>query len=313
MQIANFTFSSAPIQLSSSVRASNFGAPEKTSLTSASERVDTPSKPPGSASNNPTSFSFSGVSGVNASPPPLYSPGIRNAGIAPESVGANEPDNGEANRGEVSAVPGGVDDTSEAAQGAVRAEPEPEPESQNGPNLDAGNTVARENGSSEDQAREKQQEQVVQKAVAELSARDAEVRAHERAHQAVGGPYAGAVSYSYQTGPDGKRYAVSGEVPIDVSPVPGDPRATIEKMRVVKAAATAPAKPSTQDLNVAATATRILVQAQIELAAQRQEEREVADTSEGRNRFAEAARRYEEIIGLGRADIDVRDVIDETV
>lgn len=32
----------------------------------------------------------------------------------------------------------------------------------------------------------------------ELKARDREVRAHEAAHQAVGGQYAGAISYVYQ-------------------------------------------------------------------------------------------------------------------
>lgn len=156
-------------------------------------------------------------------------------------------------------------------------------------------------------------ERAQQQQIAELAARDREVRAHERAHQAVGGQYAGSVSYSYQTGPDGKRYAVGGEVPIDVSPVPGDPRATIEKMRVVKAAATAPADPSPQDRNVAATATRILVQAQIELAAERQTEREEPSTAEARERFSNAARTYEEIIGLDRIEVDPSDLIDELV
>ncbi|MDX1452680.1 MAG: putative metalloprotease CJM1_0395 family protein [Oleiphilaceae bacterium] len=170
---------------------------------------------------------------------------------------------------------------------------------------------SRGNGSTDNEGSAQGQREAEQ--IAELAARDREVRAHERAHQAVGGQYAGSVSYAYQTGPDGKRYAVGGEVPIDVSPVPGDPRATIEKMRVVKAAATAPADPSPQDRNVAATATRILVQAQIELAAQRQAESEAVSTEEGRERFADAARTYEEIIGLGRNDADAADLIDELV
>jgi len=67
-----------------------------------------------------------------------------------------------------------------------------------------------------------------------LQARDAEVKAHERAHKAVGGQYAGSISYDYQQGPSGKRYAVGGEVSIDVSPVSGDPEKTIEKMNVIK-------------------------------------------------------------------------------
>jgi hypothetical protein len=104
------------------------------------------------------------------------------------------------------------------------------------------------------------------KELSELKARDREVRAHEAAHQAVGGQYAGAMSFTYQRGPDGAQYAVGGEVPIDVSPVAGDPQATIEKMRVVRAAAMAPAQPSAQDRAVAAQAMQTMLQAQSELA-----------------------------------------------
>lgn len=100
--------------------------------------------------------------------------------------------------------------------------------------------------------------------VAELKRRDAEVRAHEAAHQAVGGPYAGSASYEYQRGPDGVNYAVGGEVPIDVSRE-NEPQQTITKMEQVKAAALAPAEPSGQDRAVAAQADAIKAQAQQEL------------------------------------------------
>ncbi|HCR65854.1 putative metalloprotease CJM1_0395 family protein [Oceanicaulis sp. UBA2681] len=113
-----------------------------------------------------------------------------------------------------------------------------------------------------------------QKQVAELKKRDREVRQHEQAHQAAGGQYASAPSYSFQQGPDGKQYAVGGEVQIDASPIPGDPAATIEKMRVVKAAALAPAEPSGQDRKVAAAADAAAQQARAEQAAQDREERE---------------------------------------
>ncbi|EHJ06028.1 putative metalloprotease CJM1_0395 family protein [Marinobacter manganoxydans] len=102
----------------------------------------------------------------------------------------------------------------------------------------------------------------------ELKARDREVRAHEAAHQAVGGQYAGAMSFTYQRGSDGAQYAVGGEVSIDLSPVQGDPQATIEKMRVVRAAAMAPAEPSGQDRAVAAQAMQIMLQAQSDLATE---------------------------------------------
>jgi len=105
--------------------------------------------------------------------------------------------------------------------------------------------------------------------VAKLKARDAEVRAHEQAHKNVGGQYAGAISYEFQKGPDGRSYAVGGEVPIDASEIAGDPEATIEKMRIVKAAALAPAEPSAQDRKVAALADAQMMKAQAELNTQR--------------------------------------------
>jgi hypothetical protein len=90
------------------------------------------------------------------------------------------------------------------------------------------------------------------------------VRRHEQAHKAAGGRYAGAISYEYSRGPDGKRYAVGGEVGIDISPE-RDPAATIAKMRQVKAAALAPADPSAQDRAVAAEAGQIEQRARREL------------------------------------------------
>jgi hypothetical protein len=100
-----------------------------------------------------------------------------------------------------------------------------------------------------------------------LKDRDREVRVHEQAHAAVGGQYAGAPSYDYETGPDGKRYAVGGEVSIDVSREQ-DPQDTIDKMQIVRAAALAPAEPSTQDLKVAAQATQQEGQARAQLSQQ---------------------------------------------
>lgn len=97
-----------------------------------------------------------------------------------------------------------------------------------------------------------------------LQKRDTEVRAHEQAHAAAGGNYAGAPSYEYQKGPDGKLYAVGGETPIDTAPVADDPQATIAKMETVIRAALAPAQPSSQDLKVAAQAQQAKTQAQIE-------------------------------------------------
>ncbi|MEM7212159.1 MAG: putative metalloprotease CJM1_0395 family protein [Pseudomonadota bacterium] len=118
--------------------------------------------------------------------------------------------------------------------------------------------------------------------IEKLKARDAEVKRHEQAHASVGGRYASAPTYTYQLGPDGRRYAIGGEVKIDIAPVAGDPEATIDKMSVVKAAALAPAEPSAADRQVASIADAQRLEAVAELASLRTEERfEVFDdTSE---------------------------------
>lgn len=100
--------------------------------------------------------------------------------------------------------------------------------------------------------------------VQQLRQADREVRAHEQAHKAAAGRYGGPISLEFTTGPDGKRYATSGSVPIDSSPVEGDPEATIRKMQQVHAAAVAPADPSPADRNIAASAQRHLNEARHE-------------------------------------------------
>ncbi|MCB1908018.1 MAG: catalase [Rhodocyclaceae bacterium] len=110
----------------------------------------------------------------------------------------------------------------------------------------------------------------------ELEARDREVRAHEAAHLAAAGGLAlSAASFSFQRGPDGKMYAVGGEVSIDISEG-GTPEETIARAERIRAAALAPAEPSAQDMHVAARAARMAAEARAALAA------EVRDSYGGR-------------------------------
>jgi len=83
---------------------------------------------------------------------------------------------------------------------------------------------------------------------------------------AAGGLARGGASYSYETGPDNRRYAVGGEVSIDTSPGK-TPQETLQKAQAIRAAAQAPAKPSQQDLAVAASAGQMAAEARAELAA----------------------------------------------
>ncbi len=111
-----------------------------------------------------------------------------------------------------------------------------------------------------------------QQLVQQLKQTDRKVRDHEQAHLAVGADLVrSGPSYTYQTGPDKQRYAVSGEVSIDVSPG-RTPEETIPKAQHIRATALAPADPSPQDRSVAATASRMEGEARIELAVQQQVE-----------------------------------------
>jgi len=96
------------------------------------------------------------------------------------------------------------------------------------------------------------------------------------AHLTVAGPYAiGGPSYTFTVGPDGQMYATGGDVQMDASPDPSDPKKTIEKARVIEAAAYAPVDPSNQDRRVAAQA------AGMEQAAERQLQQQQQDQASG--------------------------------
>jgi hypothetical protein len=113
-----------------------------------------------------------------------------------------------------------------------------------------------------------------QRQLQELQQRDTHVRQHEAAHQAAGGDLTGAASFTYETGPDGRSYAVGGEVPVQ-SRSGRTPDETIAIARRVRAAALAPADPSPADLAAAAAAT------QVELKAMQQKQQLTAQQARG--------------------------------
>jgi len=113
--------------------------------------------------------------------------------------------------------------------------------------------------------------------VSKLQQTDANVRRHEQAHSAAGGAQAGAPNIQYTKGPDGKQYATSGEVSINVPTGGGDPASRIEKLRKVQQAALAPSNPSAQDLRVAASVSQAISEAQADLS---QQETDTAQTED---------------------------------
>ncbi len=118
-----------------------------------------------------------------------------------------------------------------------------------------------------------------QQQVSELQRRDAHVRQHEAAHQAAGGDLTGSATFSYQVGPDGKNYAVGGEVPLQ-SRTGRTPDETIAIARRVRAAALAPSDPSPADLSAAAQATQLELRASQQKRAQGSGEKKGAKGAE---------------------------------
>lgn len=127
-----------------------------------------------------------------------------------------------------------------------------------------GQTSSQDDDASSDEDKKKAQQE--EKVVQDLKKRDAEVRTHEQAHKTAGGQYAGSPAFEMTKGPDGQSYATGGHVNIDVSAIPDDPQATLNKMMQIKSAALAPAEPSAQDLKVAAKADMVAAAARSELS-----------------------------------------------
>lgn len=107
--------------------------------------------------------------------------------------------------------------------------------------------------------------QAEQAQIKSLAETDRKVRTHESAHlAAAGGLSQGGASFGFKTGPDGKSYAVSGEV--QISTAKGrTPEETLARAAQIRRAALAPADPSSQDHRVAAEAAQMASEAQAAL------------------------------------------------
>jgi hypothetical protein len=127
-----------------------------------------------------------------------------------------------------------------------------------------------------------QQDSEILRQISDLRIRDQEVRSHELAHLAAAGGIAkGGPTFDYQRGPDGKLYAVGGEVQIDTSGVPGNPEATLQKAEQIQRAALAPAQPSAQDRSVAVAAAAMAAEARAEISSQNSERNSHDNASNG--------------------------------
>jgi len=198
------------------------------------------------------------------SPPPATSPPRRVQAVNrqadpddPTAVGTSPPDDGIS----LALSP-------EAREAARRAALEQLRNSQRQPQAEGGQQEAAADPADEAQkARERE-------AVRQLEQQDREVREAQSAHAAAAGLLGGAPTFTYRVGPDGRLYAISGEVRLDTTAVPGDPEATLRKARQIEEAAFTPGDSSPEDRRAAAIASALASRARQELARQQEEEGE---------------------------------------
>jgi hypothetical protein len=161
------------------------------------------------------------------------------------------------------------------AQDEVTLSPEGKDTAQKNISSQEGETISPKTISDKEELSAEEQQQL-----RELKSRDREVRIHEQAHLSAAGKYAaGSASFTFQQGADGQRYAIGGEVQIDVSKA-ATPEETILKMNTIRSAALAPAEPSAADRQIAAQASMVAAQARQELVVERQAETEKSGNSE---------------------------------
>ena len=138
--------------------------------------------------------------------------------------------------------------------------------------------------------------------VAELREIDRRVREHEAAHIRAGrGVVTSGANFTYTYGPDGKRYAVAGEVGIDTSPE-SKPQDNIDKGIRIQEAALAPKDPSSQDYKVAGVGGRLEAKGRSDLIEEQQRER-TERLQEQQDKEAPAAGQEGATSETGEADV----------
>ena len=114
-----------------------------------------------------------------------------------------------------------------------------------------------------------------------MERRDQQVRTRDMAFIAAAGGAAGSYSVQYETGPDGRRYAVGADVKLDTSEG-ATPEQTLAKARALRAATMSARGDSTTDASAASKATRMEAEARAEIERERAAEVQAAVDGSGR-------------------------------
>ena len=114
-----------------------------------------------------------------------------------------------------------------------------------------------------------------QQQLRDLERRDQQVRTRDMAFIAAAGGAAGSYSVEYETGPDGRRYAVGADIKLDTSEG-ATPEQTLAKARALRAATMSARGESSTDASATAKAVRMEAEARAEIERERAAERQVA-------------------------------------
>lgn len=117
------------------------------------------------------------------------------------------------------------------------------------------NRQERSSDPGEERADERASELRDKRELLELKRRDREVRRRIAEQRRAAGKYGASIRFAYEVGPDGKQYAVDGDVQLDTT-AQANRKATVEKMVTVRKAALAADRPTPDDQRVAAEARR---------------------------------------------------------
>ena len=125
--------------------------------------------------------------------------------------------------------------------------------------------------------------------IAELEEQDEEVKTEQSKQLSAVGQYATGVVYEYEVGPDGEIYAVDGHVSVDTSSIEGDPKASIQKARALKAAMMSGSEFSSSEAAVVQEASQMEAEAMAEIAAENSKASESASQIASTYGFMESA------------------------
>jgi hypothetical protein len=203
-----------------------------------------------------------GAAGLEPADEAGLPPALREEGAAPAELGVPGPfrDDSEAEERPVIGDPSAVREKKDSG------EAESATDRRRGKKKPASEEVRIDATHGDKSALERMQQLQKKEVIRTLREKDRDVRSAEYAKVSMLGKFRkGGPRFRYETGPDGQRYAIEGNVPVDLSPAES-PENSIRKARKIKNASLGVGEVSDSDRKVAAQAQLLEMQARAKIA-----------------------------------------------